>query len=217
MKKLLLLIVPILILSAACKKDAVNNDVQAPIEQEQAQGEEQKTVETPPVVASSVGMPLDRASERVTKKPFAIYITKQNSPVTPERFAGYHVGTDFEAFPEEADIDVPVKAVCDGKLLQKRTASGYGGLAVQACTINNQAVTIVYGHVKLSSVTAAIGTEYKKGETIGILGKGYSAETDNERKHLHLGVHVGSAVNIAGYVQNESQLSGWMDFQDIVK
>lgn len=217
MKKLLLLIVPILILSAACKKDVVNPDAQAPIEQEQTQTEQSDAVETPPAVASSLSMPLDRALERITKKPFAIYITKQNSPVTPERFSGYHVGTDFETFPEEADIDVSVKAICDGKLLQKRTASGYGGLAVQACTINNQAVTIVYGHVKLSSVSAVVGTEYKKGETIGILGKGYSAETDNERKHLHLGVHVGSAINIAGYVQNQSLLSGWFDFQELVK
>ncbi|MCC7356832.1 MAG: M23 family metallopeptidase [Candidatus Doudnabacteria bacterium] len=217
MKKLLLLMVPVLILSAACKKDVVNNGVPVPAQQDQAQGSEQGALETPPVVASTVGMPLDRSLERVTKKPFAIYITKQNSPVSPERFVGYHVGTDFEAFPEEADTDVQVKAICDGKLLQKRTASGYGGLAVQACTINNQAVTVVYGHLKLSSIGAAVGTEYKKGETIGILGKGYSTETDNERKHLHLGIHKGSAINIAGYVQSQSQLSNWLDFQNLVK
>ncbi|PIX90274.1 MAG: hypothetical protein COZ29_00885, partial [Candidatus Moranbacteria bacterium CG_4_10_14_3_um_filter_45_9] len=52
--------------------------------------------------------PLDRASERVTKKPFGILIKKATSPVQQERFSGYHTGTDFETFPDESDIDVSV-------------------------------------------------------------------------------------------------------------
>jgi type IV secretory pathway VirB10-like protein len=87
--------------------------------------------------------PIDNWQSRVTKKPFGIYITPQNSPVQPEKFKGYHTGVDFETFSDEQNIDVPIYAVCDGKLLTKRTASGYGGIAVQACKLDNQDITVI--------------------------------------------------------------------------
>ncbi|MFH1367000.1 MAG: M23 family metallopeptidase [Patescibacteria group bacterium] len=155
--------------------------------------------------------PLTRAGERVTKKPFGIYITKDNSPVQPERFAGYHTGTDFEVFPEELNTEVPVHAVCSGTLKLKETASGYGGVAVQNCELNGAAITVIYGHLKLSSITKIAGENLTVGETLGILGDGYSAETNGERKHLHLGFHKGTATNIKGYVSLESQLSDWIN------
>ena len=65
---------------------------------------------------------------RVTKKPFGIYITSGNSPVQPEKFAGYHTGVDFETTAAEAGIDIPVPVFCDGKLLLKKSANGYGGV-----------------------------------------------------------------------------------------
>jgi len=36
-------------------------------------------------------------------------------------------------------------------------------------------------------------------------------ETDEERKHLHFGIHEGESVNLLGYVQNTNELSGWLD------
>jgi len=155
--------------------------------------------------------PLDRAAERVTKKPFGIYITPQNSPVQPERFRGYHTGTDFEIFPEELDADVPIHAICNGTIAAKRNASGYGGVLVQNCTLGNQPVTVIYGHLKLASVSNNTGDKLDASETIGLLGKAFSSETDGERKHLHLGVHKGSSVNILGYVQSQAELSNWID------
>lgn len=155
--------------------------------------------------------PLDRAAERVTKKPFGIYITSQNSPVQPEKFQGYHTGTDFEIFPEELNVDVSVKAICDGELALKKWASGYGGILVESCELNGELITVVYGHLKLASIAKKAGDALAKGEGIGILGKAYSAETDGERKHLHLGVHKGSGIDIRGYVQNQSELLGWLD------
>jgi len=155
--------------------------------------------------------PLDRAAERVTKKPFGIYITPKTSPVQPERFQGYHTGTDFEIFPEELNADVTVHAICTGKIAVKRTASGYGGVLVQACQLDNQPITVIYGHLKLTSISKNVGDSLNVGDPIGILGKAYSAETDGERKHLHLGIHKGSTINILGYVQSKSQLSGWID------
>src|SRR5579859_5107314 len=70
--------------------------------------------------------PISDARSRITKKPFGIYITPQNSPVQPERFHGYHTGTDFETFPAEQNVDVPIYAACAGKLLRKDYESGYG-------------------------------------------------------------------------------------------
>jgi hypothetical protein len=47
---------------------------------------------------------------------------------------------------------------------------------------------------------------------LGILGKGYSGETNGERKHLHLGFHKGNGINLLGYVNTQEQLiDGWLD------
>ena len=132
----------------------------------------------------------------------------------PERFTGYHTGTDYETFPEEADTDVTVRAVCPGTLSVKRHASGYGGVVVERCVIGGNDATVVYGHLVLSSVTAGVGATLAKGDAIGFLGKAGSSDTDGERKHLHLGIHKGPAIDILGYVQSKSQLSAWLDACD---
>lgn len=155
--------------------------------------------------------PLPRAGERVTKKPFGIFVTPKNSPVQPEKFHGYHTGTDFEIFPEEADEDVEVKAICSGELKIKKTASGYGGVVVQACELNKSPITVIYGHLKLASINFSVGENIEAGKVMGILGRGYGMETGGERKHLHLGIHKGSEVNILGYVQEKSNLTDWID------
>lgn len=171
------------------------------------------TVSVAPAQVSPPGLvaPLDRAGGRVTKKPFGIYITPANSPVQPERFGGYHTGVDFEVFPEELNTSVSVRAICDGTLRLKETASGYGGVAIENCTLNGEAVTVIYGHLKLASVSLNVGDHLSAGETFAVLGADKSAETDGERKHLHLGIHRGSATNIKGYVASQSELSGWAD------
>lgn len=155
--------------------------------------------------------PLDRSSERVTKKPFGIFITPKTSPVQPERFKGYHTGADFEIFPEEMDAEVSVHSVCSGKFLLKKFATGYGGVAVQSCMLDNNTITVIYGHLKLASIVFNVGDNISAGDTIGILGKAYSSETSGERKHLHLGFHKGTVISILGYVQNKKDLSDWID------
>lgn len=155
--------------------------------------------------------PIGQAGERITKKPFSIFITPQNSPVQPERFSGYHTGVDFETFPEEQNSDVPIRAITQGKILAKRFASGYGGILVESAVINNNPVTIIYGHLNLASINKSVGDSLNAGEQIGLLGKGFSSETDGERKHLHLGIYKGTSINILGYAQSKNQLSGWLD------
>lgn len=155
--------------------------------------------------------PIENALARITKKPFGIYITPKDSPVQPERFQGYHTGVDLEIYSEEVDVDVPVKALCDGKLLSARFASGYGGVVVQNCILDGQDVTAVYGHISLASMKAVVNSQLKAGDFLANLGGAYSRETDGERKHLHLGIHKGNAINILGYVQNKGDLDEWLD------
>lgn len=164
---------------------------------------------------AAITAPLENAAQRITKKPFGIQISPDNSPVQPERFSGFHTGTDFEILPGEENTDVAVFAICTGPLLQKRTASGYGGVAIQSCTINDDLVTVTYGHIDLASITQTTGSEIVAGQQFAILGDGFTDETDNERKHLHLSIHKGSVINIAGYVTSQGALSNWLDYQAI--
>jgi murein DD-endopeptidase MepM/ murein hydrolase activator NlpD len=176
------------------------------------------TISTPAETKiEKIAEPIDNALTRVTKKPFGIKISPKNSPVSPEKFAGYHTGADFETLTEEQDSDVQIYAICAGPLDLKKYATGYGGVAVQKCKIDNSDVTVIYGHLKLDSISATIGQNLNPGELIGLLGKGYSTETDGERKHLHLGIHKGTAINILGYVQVQSQLSNWIDAMTLLK
>jgi murein DD-endopeptidase MepM/ murein hydrolase activator NlpD len=179
-----------------------------------------KTITQPPIhsptttsAPSSGGFqpPLNKASQRVTKKMFGTYVTPQNSPVQPERFMGYHTGADFETFSDEKTKDIPVHAVCSGKLILKEYVSGYGGVTAQSCTLNNEDITVIYGHMRLASISFNPGDTVKTGDVMGVLGTGYSSETDGERKHLHLGFHKGTATNILGYVSSEDRLSSWID------
>lgn len=159
--------------------------------------------------------PISQAAKRVTTKPFGLHVDPKHSPVPLERFTGYHTGVDFETFPEEKSSDVAVNAVCAGKVLSVRSASGYGGVLVQSCKWNKKDITVIYGHLKLKSISVNVGDSLKAGQKIAILGKGYSNETDGERKHLHLGVHLGTSVNILGYVAKTTDLKQWVDFRTL--
>lgn len=160
---------------------------------------------------SSADIPLDRASERVTKKPFGLYVDRDNSPVQPERFRGYHTGTDFEVRDGEVDSDVEVRVICDGVVRMRDHVSGYGGVVVQECGLNDGDVTVIYGHLDLATVSNGIGTQLSRGDVVGALGAGESRETDGERKHLHLGIHKGKEINLKGYVARQSDLAQWID------
>jgi len=155
--------------------------------------------------------PIERADERVTKKPFGIFVTPEDSPVQPEKFTGYHTGTDFELLAGEREHDVVVRAACAGPLILKLSVKGYGGVAIQQCTLNGEPVTALYGHLALSSIQAAFKQNLSPGEQIGTLGTGFGTETDGERPHLHFAIHHGAAVELKGYVQTKEELDGWVD------
>ncbi len=152
--------------------------------------------------------PVADFSNRITKKPFGVYITPQNSPVQPERFSGYHTAVDVEY--EDVAGEVPVVAMADGKVVVSRTANGYGGVLLIQHEIDGEAVQSLYGHLDPASL-AAVGSTVEAGEQIGILGDGGTAETDGERKHLHFGILKGATSDIRGYVSGENELATWYD------
>jgi hypothetical protein len=173
--------------------------------------------QTPDNNSKIISEPISNALARVTKKPFGIKVSPTHSPVSPECFSGYHAGVDFETTAEEQNIDVPIFAICTGPLALKKYVSGYGGVAAQQCKIDKIDVTVIYGHLKLSSITPKIDGIINAGEQIAVLGKGYSSETDGERKHLHLGIHKGTNINILGYVQKQEDLKDWIDSLTLLK
>lgn len=155
--------------------------------------------------------PLTQASSRVTKKGFGDYITPASSPIQPERFQGYHTGTDFEIFPDELNADVSVRAICTGQVLLKKESSGYGGVLVHNCLLEDETVTVLYGHLKLSSLDMEFDDQIDQGQLIGLLGDDKSTETDGERKHLHLAMRKGTDLDIRGYVSSQAGLDNWLD------
>lgn len=150
--------------------------------------------------------PIAEMEERVTKKPFGVFITPETSPVQPERFRGYHTGIDVE-YGDVAD-DVPVSAIADGTVLTNRTASGYGGVVVIRHAIGNETLLALYGHLDPQTLPPQ-GKVVARGESIGLLGERGTSETDGERKHLHFAILKDGAVDLRGYVQNQEELTRW--------
>jgi murein DD-endopeptidase MepM/ murein hydrolase activator NlpD len=153
---------------------------------------------------SKYAFPIDNFLKRITKKPFGIYITPQNSPIQPEKFTGYHTGADAEY--SDVTGEAKVYAIADGKVIYSGWVSGYGGFIA----IQHPDSISVYGHLNPASLLKS-GVNVAKGQNIGILGDAYSHQTDGERKHLHFGIIKGSKLDFRGYVQNPSDLSLWIN------
>lgn len=166
---------------------------------------------TPPSAVpklTTLAEPIAEFKSRITKKPFGKYFSPGNSPVQPERFSGYHTAVDVEYTDTTADI--PVFALTDGRVVLSRVASGYGGVFMVQFRFKDKPYTAVYGHIRPSTMPK-VATEIQRGQKIGVLGTGYSSETDGERKHLHFGILLGSTTNLKGYAQSTSELSAWID------
>ena len=162
----------------------------------------------PPVEETVLIEPVNEFKERITKKPFGIYVTPANSPVQPENFNGYHTGVDVEY--EDVDDVVIVRAVTAGKVVSAKWVSGYGGVLILRHEINGEELLVLYGHLD-PDLMITINAEVLAGQQIGVLGEGGTNETDGERKHLHLSFIKGTEVNLRGYVSSESELNAWYD------
>lgn len=157
--------------------------------------------------------PLKDASIRPVLLGFGKYVTPDPSinPIDPpERFIGYHVGADFEVTNAELTEDVPVFAICDGTVSYSGFASGYGGLVVERCVIRKKEVSVLYGHLTLDSLVKD-GSTLKKGDAIATLAAPQSHDSDGNRKHLHLGIHIGTETDDRGYVQTPEEMGEFID------
>ncbi|MFH0776499.1 MAG: M23 family metallopeptidase [Patescibacteria group bacterium] len=159
---------------------------------------------------TKLSYPIENFATGITKKPFGIYITPKTSPVQPERFTGYHTGVDIETTAAQKDADVWVYAIADGKVELKRRVNGYGGVLILSYVIDGQTYSALYGHLNLPG-NLQVGDTVKAKQALTTLGAGFSTATDGERKHLHFSLKPGLDLDLRGYVENESELSGWID------
>lgn len=155
--------------------------------------------------------PSDYFVDGVTKKPFGIFITPTSSPVFPERFSGYHNAVDVEIpLGVSPTATIAVYAIADGVVAYSARAKGYGGVAAIRHTIGGVSYLAIYGHLN-PALLPRLGANVRAGAVIGYLGRGFTSQTDGERRHLHFGLYTGSDVNIAGYVQSQEELARWVD------
>lgn len=162
---------------------------------------------------NKLSWPLERAAHRPTPLSFGLYVTPDSAenPIDPpERFTGYHVGTDFEIMPDEEDVDISVYAICSGEAIYSGFAEGYGGLIVQRCVIDDEPVVVLYGHLALDPLPSVKG-KLHAGRMIGKLAPAHSHGSDDNRKHLHLGIVKGTEISYLGYVQTADELQDFMD------
>ncbi len=157
--------------------------------------------------------PLPYASLRATPLHFGLHVTPnpESNPINPpERFSGYHMGADFEVTQQEVDSEVAVFAICSGPVLQSGFVEGYGGLVVQRCAIGREPVTVLYGHLTLENLPIK-DAELSAGGRIGVLAPARTHDSDDNRKHLHLGIHRGEGIDVRGYVQSEEEIDEFID------
>lgn len=163
--------------------------------------------------APGVHEPLPNAAHRAQPLSFGLHVTPDldKNPIDPpERFEGFHAAQDFEVSAGEVNGDVPVYAICSGKVVYSGYAEGYGGLLVHRCKINGEQVTVLYGHLALAGMPQE-GASVRSGETVGLLAPARTYESGMNRKHLHLGIHRGKNLDLRGYVQTEEDLAAYID------
>lgn len=168
---------------------------------------------TPTVSVQRIYYPIDKYSARLNYRFYSTQVTGDEPKNLPCGFPfnGLHTGADLEALENESSPDIGVYAITEGKVLQIGEVNGYGGLIVISHRINNADFTAYYGHIRLKSVMLKKGDSVRAGQKIAYLGSGCSKETDNERQHLHFGIHSGKSIDQRGYVSTPQELRDWID------
>ncbi|TSC58080.1 MAG: Uncharacterized protein Greene041662_817 [Candidatus Peregrinibacteria bacterium Greene0416_62] len=157
--------------------------------------------------------PISSARSRPVALGFGMHVTanaKDNPIDPPERFDGYHSGLDYEVTASELDQEIPISAICSGSVLYSGFAEGYGGVLTQRCVINKESVTVIYGHLDPDGL-APEGNVLAAGDRLGKLAAARSFWSDQNRKHLHLGIHRGEDSDMRGYVQAPMELEEFID------
>lgn len=167
--------------------------------------------------------PVAGFKKNITKKPFGIFITPENSPVENDKFNGYHTGVDSEftdspALSAGRQEEIPILAIADGTIIVRTWSSGYGGVVVIKHIIEGVPLFALYGHLDPASFLPPGTTQVKAGDQIGVLGDDHSEETDGARKHLHFSIFQDRGdkqIDFRGYVKTKEELSGWLNPLDL--
>jgi murein DD-endopeptidase MepM/ murein hydrolase activator NlpD len=162
--------------------------------------------------------PISNFSSRATENLFGSYFAPGGSS-NPDRkvcknatyYSGYHTAIDLETTADETNSSVPVLAIASGIVRQAGSVSGYGGLIVIEYDLSGSKYTAYYGHVDISTVSLKKDQKVNIGDKLGELGAACSSSNGDVRKHLHFGLHKGTAIDVCGYVPNQNELSAWVD------
>ncbi|HEU0050637.1 MAG TPA: M23 family metallopeptidase [Patescibacteria group bacterium] len=162
---------------------------------------------TDPITQKLV-LPIAGYADRRTKKVFGQWVH--------DRFTGYHLGDDIEY--TDTDAEIPVYAIATGTIRYVGAhVSGYGGVLVISFRPDGKNINAIYGHLNLIATNLKVGQTVGAGTFLAYLGKGYSIQTDGERKHLHFGLYEGNELRLAGYTQKKSDLAQWMNPTDFFR
>lgn len=161
----------------------------------------------------NIYFPMTNYESRITNRGHGKSITAADSEPLRcgDPFAGLHVGDDVEATEAELAQDVPVFSIADGMIKQVEVVDGYGGLIVIEHQIGGQIITAYYGHVDLTDEKLSIGGKVTAGQKLTLLGEDCSAETSNERMHLHFSIRPGTSLDVRGYVDTKAELDRWLN------
>lgn len=86
---------------------------------------------------------------------------------------------------------------------------------MQSCTINREAVTVLYGHLTIADLSKK-SAKTLTGNVVATLAPARSHDSDGNRKHLHLSIHRGTEVQALGYVQTEEVPSSHINSATII-
>lgn len=171
------------------------------------------------VPSDRVVLPIEGFYERQSVKTFGTVVDQAFLAGRPDlfrdngypKFTGHHAAVDVEyaALSEQGSV-TPVRAMAAGTVIYKGTVTGYGGVIVIRHE-RPEAVTSLYGHVRVSDAPVAVGQGVTAGQVIANLGTPYGPETGGERKHLHFGIHKGTALDLNGHEPTRAVLDAEWD------
>ena len=168
--------------------------------------------------APTLVYPISSFATRATTNLFGTFYLAGGS-ANPDRlvcpnatyYSGYHTAVDLETTSAEASQNMPVLAIAAGTVRQVSAVSGYGGLIVIQYNLGGSNYTAYYGHINLSTAKVKAGQNVTVGETLANLGPSCSLTNGDVRKHLHFGLHKGTAIDVRGYAPDKTALASWVD------
>lgn len=161
--------------------------------------------------------PMTEYEDRLTVRWYGKDVKAEEAKTLPcaDPFVGFHTADDLEATKDELNKSVPVFAIADGAIRQVDHVNGYGGLIVLEHSLNRKTVTAYYGHIDTGTTNLKEGDSVRAGEKIAELAAHCSADSSNERKHLHFGIHNDAEIDVRGYVSTTTDLADWLNPKEL--